>query len=148
MNRPKRIGTAAETAVVRESLAAGVHAQRPALAGSLDVGDVHLDHGVVVVEVKAGQQTLKPTWARIRAWLDEAETEAARVSADALPILVTKRHGSGSAADWFTYWDSRHLARFMGWGNPDEQSVIVSVRYRDFLDLYIHYRQSTSKEER
>jgi hypothetical protein len=59
-NRSKNIGTAAETAVVKAARAYGFPgAERRALHGSTDLGDILLCPGVIV-EVKAGKQTLRP----------------------------------------------------------------------------------------
>jgi hypothetical protein len=131
--RSKDIGTAAETALVKASLAAGIHAQRVALAGTEDRGDVHLAQGAVVAEVKAGKQTLKPSWAQKQAWLDEAKEEAARVSEEALPVLVLKRHGSGQAGDWFAYLDAEDLQWWMGHG--PRGSVMMMLKVSDLLKI-------------
>ena len=49
MNKPKRIGTAAETAVTRYARTAGFPlAERRALAGGADLGDILLAPGVIV----------------------------------------------------------------------------------------------------
>jgi hypothetical protein len=110
LNRPKATGTAAETAVVRAALAAGLPATRVALKGRGDEGDVHICHGRIVVEVKAGAQAHHPSWRQIRAWQDETAAEAARVVACDMAVLVLKRRGSGDASDWFAWttltdWD-------------------------------------------
>lgn len=131
--RSKDIGTAAETALVKACLAAGIHAQRVALAGIEDRGDVHLAHGAVVAEVKAGKQTLKPSWAQKMAWLEEAKDEAFRVSEDALPVLVLKRHGSGKAGDWFAYLDSQDLHQWMG--DQATGSVLMMLKVSDLLSI-------------
>lgn len=102
MNRSKDIGTRGETAVVRAAEARGLVAARQALAGAADVGDVHLSHGQVVIEVKAGKQADSASLGLIADWWRETETEAARVAACDLAVLVVKRRGCGVArvGDW------------------------------------------------
>jgi Holliday junction resolvase len=92
----KAKGTAAETAVVRFLQANGYpHAERRALAGAKDRGDIAGIPGVVV-EVKAARRF------ELAAWMDETLVEAMTVGADQVPMLVVKRPGQGNPADW--YW--------------------------------------------
>lgn len=104
MARPKDIGTAAETAVVRALRTLGFpHAERRALAGAQDLGDITGTPGVVW-EVKGGQQTRQPSDEQIAAWM--AETEVERVNAGAgVGVLVLQRHGVGpaNAHRWWAY---------------------------------------------
>jgi len=99
-NRPKSIGTAVETAVVREVLARGWPAQRTALAGAGDLGDVHAAHGAMVIECKGGKAAESASWRQLADWWAETEREATRVVACDLAVLVVKRKGSGQAKDW------------------------------------------------
>lgn len=139
MNRAKQKGTAAETAVVRAATALGIPAHRAALSGADDGGDVQLWHGVVVVEVKAGDQTKNPTWRRIRDWHDEAVAEARNAASPRnphpLPLLVTKRHGSGDAADWHAWLTAAEMGYAVGcFGLPEHYpATLVAVRYGDLL---------------
>lgn len=95
MNRSKRIGTAAENAVVEYLRDQGFpYAERRALAGSKDRGDIA---GIVgaVIEVKNCKVL------EFSKWLEEAEQE--RVNAGAqLAIVVAKRRGKANPKDW--YW--------------------------------------------
>ncbi len=99
-NRSKEIGTAVESAVVKEAQAHGFHAQRTALAGALDVGDVHVDHGRIVIECKGGKTATGASYNLLAAWWLETEVEASRVPECDLAVLVVKRAGSGQARDW------------------------------------------------
>ena len=99
-NRPKSIGTAVETAVVREVLARGWPAQRTALAGAGDLGDVHAAHGAMVIECKGGKAAESASWRQLADWWAETEREATRVVTCDLAVLVVKRKGSGQAKDW------------------------------------------------
>jgi len=100
-NRPKNIGTAGETAVVRMARESGFfpHADRLTLSGSADRGDVRLTRelrGGVIVEVKAGDAAARSSDLLIDAWM--AETEAERQNAQAaLGVLVVKRAGYAGA---------------------------------------------------
>lgn len=103
-SRPKDIGTAAETAVVKALRNLGFpDAERRALAGAQDLGDIVGCPGLVW-EVKGGQQTRSPSDEQIAAWM--AETEVERVNARAkVGVLVLQRHGVGSANAhrWWAY---------------------------------------------
>lgn len=112
VNRPKNIGTATETAVVRYARYSGfLLAERRALAGSNDLGDILLcPH--VIVEVKGGKAAETASDAQILAWLAETETERRNADAD-VALLVTKRkaHGLANPQGWWTHWRLGHLAQ-------------------------------------
>lgn len=99
-NPSKAKGTFVESAVTNEFLSHGIHAQRTALAGSQDVGDIHVRHGQMVVECKGGEAAHSASWNLLAAWWLETEAEAARVPECDLAVLVVKRKGSGKARDW------------------------------------------------
>jgi hypothetical protein len=93
MSRSKAKGTAAETAVVRAYIAAGaVYAERRALSGVLDRGDVAGVPGIVT-EVKNVSRDGLP------GWLDEAEAERVNAGAD-LGVVWHKRRGKADPLDW------------------------------------------------
>lgn len=100
MSRSKQKGTAAETAVVRALQRLGwPEAERRALAGSLDKGDVTGVPGVCF-EVKDTAEWHIPAWMR--------ETEEERVNSNAsIGILVIKvpRVGHDHAEKWLTVMD-------------------------------------------
>jgi hypothetical protein len=104
VNRPKQIGTAGETAVVRYVRTDGFPgAERLALHGTLDEGDATLCPGVGA-EVKSGHAAETASDALVATWLDEAETERVNRGADIM-LLVLKRKGKGaaSAGRWFVH---------------------------------------------
>ena len=110
-NRPKNIGTSAETAVVRAARPLGFPlAERLALAGSADVGDVRLAPWVHL-EVKGGKAAETASDAQIEAWMLETERELAHAGALA-GALVTKRKGVGAtnAHRWWAYVRASWLA--------------------------------------
>jgi hypothetical protein len=119
-NRPKNIGTAAETAVVRAARTAGFpHAERVVLHGSLDQGDIRLTPGLtagIIVEVKGGEAARRASDAQIAAWLDETETERTNSHAD-IAFLVTQRAGIGApnAHRWWAHLRVGHLAHLRGY---------------------------------
>ena len=102
MSRSRDKGTRAETAVVRLAGQLGIPAHRTALAGG-DVGDVHLWHGRVVVQVKAGAAAEGAGWLRCAGWWADTEAQAARVPQADMAVLVTKRAGYGQAGDWWAW---------------------------------------------
>ena len=109
-NRPKNIGTAAETAVVRAARAHGFGlADRLTLTGALDRGDIGLCPGVVV-EVKGGQAAKTASDGQIEKWLAETERERVNAGAD-VAILVTARAGIGApnAHRWWAHWRLSNL---------------------------------------
>lgn len=105
--RPKDIGTKAETAVVRYLIACGIPAERRALAGAADQGDVWAAAGRAVLEVKTRNRAHTP--ADVERWLAELDRETrAAMTAGArveVSLLVVKRIGSGPAnvGDWHVY---------------------------------------------
>ncbi len=115
VNRPKAKGTAVETAVTRYAQAHGFpFAQRRALSGSLDRGDIDLCPGVVI-ECKGGAAAETASDALIAAWMAETERERANANA-AVGLLVTKRRavGHGRAGQWSAWFTMRTL-HTIGW---------------------------------
>ena len=101
-NRSKNIGTSAETHVVRYLQANGFeHADRRALKGSLDVGDILVCPGLIV-EVKAGAAAENASDGQLRLWCQETEREKVNAKAETA-FLVVKRSGHGVAkmGGWF-----------------------------------------------
>lgn len=133
--RPKDIGTMAETAVVRALRNLGFpHAERRALAGAYDLGDITGTPGLVW-EVKGGNAAKTASDGQVEKWLDETERERINAGAD-YGILVVQRAGIGAAnADrWWaitrarfpqrdittrrTLADQCHILRGCGYGDP------------------------------
>lgn len=111
MNKPKQIGTAAETAVTRYCQANGFPlAERRALAGRDDLGDILLCPGVII-EVKA-HKTYSDN--DIRAWLTETRREMFNAKAD-YGFLVVKRQGKGDAqvGAWWAITEDNGSPMFM-----------------------------------
>lgn len=110
-NRPKAIGTAAETAVVRTARTFGFpQADRLTLTGNKDRGDVGLCPGVII-EVKGGDAARNASDLDIARWLTETERE--RDHAHAVhAFLVVQRRGVGTpnAHRWWAWWRLGWLA--------------------------------------
>lgn len=129
VNRPKAVGTAGETAVVRVFQARGwPHAKRHALSGSKDIGDLNV-HPDIVVEVKAGNAARTASDALIAKWLEETETE--RVNARAqIGLLVVARKGIGNANAhrWWAIMPLWTMMRLDGWEPTGRSSEELTVR--------------------
>lgn len=94
MSRQKAKGTRAESAIVAYLQQQGfVHAERRALAGGADKGDIAGVPGVVI-ESKDCVRT------ELAAWLDEAAVEGANAGVDVFAVWH-KRRGKGSPGEWF-----------------------------------------------
>ncbi len=103
-NPSKKKGTTAETKVVKFLEARGLKAERKALAGSNDKGDIRLHlpgGGEVSLEVKAGMQTASYSRGQLDKWLDQAETEGRNAGVQAALIIVRYNHRLANAEVWF-----------------------------------------------
>ena len=111
MSRARDVGTATERAVVAFLRENGwPHAERRALAGAHDLGDVVGCVGLAI-EVKGGRAAEVASDGQILAWLMETEAERLNAGAD-IGILVTKRtsYGPARAGAWWAHlalstWD-------------------------------------------
>lgn len=115
MNKPKAIGTRAEAAVAAFLRANGFpHAERRALRGTLDAGDITGCPGLCI-EVKGGDAARNASDALIEAWLAEAETERINARAN-VALLVIQRRGVGpaNAGRWWALMHLDTLRRIAG----------------------------------
>ena len=93
-NPSKQKGTRAETAVVRFMQEHGWEAERKALTGSEDHGDIKCrgpHTGWYTVEVKAGKQTANPNRSQLEEWLRQSRVEADN-SGDSIAVLCVVRY--------------------------------------------------------
>lgn len=141
MNKPKNIGTAAESAVVKFMHSIGydaTNALRMTLSGAADVGDVWCHHadGTLVIEVKGGESARSASHGQITAWLAEAVTEAdntrRKLDRRITPVLVLQTRGVGvnRAGDWRAYM---RASDYLGLGNAD---YVISMRLRDLMSEF------------
>jgi len=137
VNRPKNIGTAAETAVVRAARRLGFpNADRLTLTGHLDRGDIGLAPGVII-EVKGGEQARNATDTDIERWLDETNREAFNANAD-VAFLVTQRRGVGApnAHRWWAWWRLGWIDHLRDDRHPDDiDPTPVRMLLTDALQL-------------
>lgn len=96
MNKPKAIGTKAETAVARYLAANGFpYAEKRRPEGRRDRGDITGCPGVCI-EVKGGDAAKNASDLLVTDWLAETETERVNARAD-IGVLVLQRRGVGPA---------------------------------------------------
>lgn len=119
-NRPKAIGTAAETAVVRYLAAHGFPAaERRALHGATDLGDITGTPGIVW-EVKGGEAAKDASDNQIADWMDEAQTEAGDAGATYGFLIVARRRKN--VRDWWAVIDVCDLAKLVRRDALDQSS--------------------------
>lgn len=117
-NPSKRKGTAAESAVRDFALSMNVPADRAALSGAADRGDVWLWGGEVVIEVKDCPKSFThfPRGVLLADWWDQTERESARVSQCAVGLLVAKPKGVShdNVGDWWCWANLLQIAAWHG----------------------------------
>ena len=131
MNRPRQIGTAAETAVTRWLRASGwPQAERRSLRGRDDAGDITGTPGVCW-EVKAGDAAIRASDGQVTAWLEETDRERTNARAD-VGVLVLRRRGKASPGAW---WAVLPVASIVGLTATGliHHSVAVSMPARMLL---------------
>lgn len=114
MSASRRKGTAWETAVVRWLNDHGFpHAERRALHGNHDLGDITGIPGIVIEAKSVARLDLS-------GWVDQAETERRNAAAD-VGAVVHKRRGHGDPGHAYATLPLRDLAwllRAAGYGTP------------------------------
>lgn len=110
-NRPRARGTAAETAVVRAARVHGFpHAERVALHGAHDVGDLLLCPGVIL-EIKGGDAARHATDLDVQRWLDDTDRERRNAGAAVAFLVLQRPHvGLTNAHRWHAWWRLAWLA--------------------------------------
>jgi hypothetical protein len=101
-NRSKNIGTAGETRVVKYLHLNGFpEAERRALAGQQDKGDILVAPGVIA-EVKAGIAAETASDHQLRLWCEETEKERQHANAEhAFLVVKRKGHGATKIGGWY-----------------------------------------------
>ncbi len=120
VNKPRRKGTAAETAVVTYLRDHGwPYAERRSLNGALDKGDVTGCPGLCF-EVKAAGVSLK-----MSSWLGETGVEAINATAD-FGILVVKPPGVGETRvhQWYAIMRGYEFDRLLAVDRNTELSIV------------------------
>ena len=90
-NKSKQKGTSAETEVVKYLQSKGIEAERMALHGNQDQGDIRVrcDGYDCILEVKTGKQTANPSRADLEEWLRQTDIES--INAGIPGFLVVRR---------------------------------------------------------
>jgi hypothetical protein len=148
MSRAKQAGTLAESAVVRHLIANGMQqvTRRP-LTGSSDTGDIWVEGGAIIIEVKSRNRV--HSWLEVEAWMDELDREV--VNADLIGAksligaLVVKRLGSGirSVGDWHVYLrpdDASYL--LSGVSTPGKEGWLATTvdQFADWAEYRLFHR--------
>lgn len=106
MSASKRKGTAAETAIVNYLRAMGfIHAERRALNGTQDRGDIAGIPAVVIEAKNCARQELA-------AWVGEAELERDNDRAS-LGVVWHKRRGKSDPGEWFVTMSGQQFATLL-----------------------------------
>ena len=115
VNKSGNIGTWGETHAVNFLRFKGFHdADRRALKGALDQGDILVCKGLIV-EVKAGHAAEDASDEQLRKWCVETAREKVNAKAETA-FLVVKRKGHGAAkvgSWWVVQNDGGMLTRFL-----------------------------------
>lgn len=130
MTKSKARGTFTETAGTRYALKHGFpNAERIALHGSKDIGDVRLDVSVFM-EVKGGHAAEQASEGQVLRWMQEVDVEK-RNGNWAVGFLLTKRAGKGpqNAGAWWTHWWLSDLAALRGY----DSELLAEIRRHDAL---------------
>ena len=112
MSKSKDIGTRGETAVKRALIDLGMtDAERNALMGADDKGDLRALGSLVAVQVKCGAMAKQASLAQIDAWWLDTVEQARRANSP-VPLLVIQRSGYGynRAEYWRAFVNVRFVA--------------------------------------
>lgn len=118
-NKSKQKGTKAETNVVKFLEGNGIKAERKALHGSNDLGDVHVSGNIeMILEVKAGKQTENPNRTQIEEWMRQARTEGDNAELPVALVVVRYRRAIKDANVYYydkvaDYWVFMYLDEFI-----------------------------------
>lgn len=139
VNRPKQIGTAGETAIVRYAQASGhTLARREVLHGNTDQGDIRLTNHIIL-EVKSGHTAEQASDAQLATWW--AETIRERDNAHVpVGVLITKRKGASGArcGAWNAHMDADTLLTLLGAQRPAQHAhghILVHMSVDSMLAL-------------
>lgn len=136
MTRPKDIGTATESAVVKHLRASGFpHAERRALRGELDAGDITGTPGIAW-EVKGGKAAEDCQPKDLDRWLRQASQERDNAGA-AIGVLVTKARGVGPAraGDWWAWVRVEDLVALATPGTRVDCLLPVRLKLSDLVEI-------------
>jgi hypothetical protein len=140
-NKPKNIGTAAETAVVRYLRANGwANADRLVLRGRKDIGDITIQWPIVI-ELKAGHAAENASDGQVEKWLEETNNE--RLHADyQLGALVMKRKGfsAANAGSWWVVMEAGQYDDLRAWAGVESGRKWISPASLDDINPHLPVR--------
>jgi homogentisate 1,2-dioxygenase len=131
----RRKGAEAERAAVRCAVAHGVAAQRvirTATSREPDHGDIHLQDGRIVVQVKSGAAAKTATPTTIHRWLVEANMQAQHVTQADAAILLRQVHGTGLTT--IGLWQVHISADDLWWPRP-APDYTLALDYTSYLNF-------------
>jgi hypothetical protein len=137
-NKPKAIGTKAETATLKRVKRIFPRADRAALHGSGDIGDL-LNTGRFCFEVKGGEAArnacASSTSREIDRWYQEAVVEAHNAGVR-YPVLVVQRRGVNypDAGRWWAIVSAADFADIMGAGGH-QNTALLRIELDELLDI-------------
>ena len=108
-SKAKVIGTRAETKVCKYLESRGIMATRQALSGSHDRGDIKIHEPNIIIEVKAGQQTIEPSRKLMNEWLRQTVVEGDNAGCDSVLCIVKYRKAIEDAEVWIQEKDCRTM---------------------------------------
>lgn len=128
VNRPKAIGTRAESAVTRFAQEFGYpFADRQPLRGNKDQGDILFCPGFIG-EVKGGDAARYASDAQILSWLIETTVERDNAAAD-MAILVVARWRQPTSRWWGVMWADDVVTLSSEDAKPAGHSLVIPVRF-------------------
>lgn len=135
--KPRDIGTAAETATVKQLRKYWPTADRSPLRGNRDQGDIQ-GTGAFIWEIKAGRAAREINTALLNAWLAQTEIERLNAGVD-FGVLVTTRLGYGpkNANRWWAWLPISRFSTIIGgaYYPPDGNDYPVRMELGDLLEI-------------
>lgn len=136
--RPRDVGTDAERAVVRVLRSAGwPHAERRALRGSRDAGDITGTPGVLW-EIKGGKAAATASDGQVREWHRRLTRKAVDEGAD-VAVLVLQRGGIGpaNAGRWWAITTVGQLVHLATGTHPRMHPCEVRMQLGDLCERLV-----------
>lgn len=135
--RPRDVGTDAERAVVRVLRDHGFpHAERRALRGSRDAGDITGTPGVLW-EVKGGNAARDASDRQVREWFGRLNWKAGMEGAgDAVLVLQRRGIGPANAGDWWAVTTVGQLI-YVITGTHHDPGCLVRLQLADMCERLV-----------
>lgn len=136
VNKPKKIGTEAETGVLKKILPYFPTAERLVLHGDRDQGDI-AHCGDFIFEVKGGAQAKQFGDGQLAKWMEEAQKEAGHRGVR-FGVLVTARAGFSArenAHRWWAWLRIEDFAEIAGGFYRPGRFATVRLELCDLLEL-------------